>query len=130
MTLVINPMKKILLVDDDYSVRQAIRAVLESQGMECAEVENGAAALKWLEQDNADLIVTDNQMPVLTGLDFIERLKEQANFHKPPIILLSGNLGDQDKFRALKAGVYAILDKPCNFSEFLSLVTLALEKGQ
>ena len=121
-------MRRVLLVDDNHDARQAIRTVLESQGLQCAEVFDGSAALEWLEREQADLIITDNQMPVLTGLEFIERLAKKHNEHVPPIILLSGNLDDKDKSRALTAGARAILDKPCNFSEFLSAVTLALEQ--
>ena len=122
-------MKRILLVDDDQQARNALRGVLESQGHECIEVSNGSEALEWLEAKTADLIISDNQMPVLTGLDFIEQIhlqpKKQA---RPPIILLSGNLNEQDKSRAQQAGVFATLDKPCNFSEFLSMVQLALDR--
>ena len=120
-------MKRVLLIDDNQDARQALRIVLESQGLECAEVFNGSAALEWLKKERADLIVTDNKMPVLTGMEFIERLAASPNPSRPPIILLSGNLNDQDKTRAQSAGAYAVLDKPCNFREFLSAVTLALE---
>ena len=120
-------MKRVLLVDDNSDSRKAIRMVLESQGLDCSEVLNGADALTWLEDSQVDLIVTDNQMPTLTGLEFIQHLMEKADPHTPPIILLSGNLDESDKALARNAGAYAILDKPCNFSEFLSVVTLALE---
>ena len=120
-------MKRVLLVDDNNDSRKAIRMVLESQGLDCSEVLNGAAALTWLEDGEVDLIVTDNQMPILTGLEFIQHLVGKADSHTPPIILLSGNLDESDKALARNAGAYAILDKPCNFSEFLSVVTLALE---
>lgn len=121
--------KKVLLVDDDRNAREALRSVLESQGLDCREVTNGEEALRWLSQDRADLIVSDNQMPVLGGLDFIDELQGQENVPgPPPIILLSGNLDDQDKARAKQAGVFAVLDKPCNFSEFVSMVQLALDR--
>ena len=120
-------MKRVLLVDDNSDSRKAIRMILESQGLECVEVLNGAEALNWLQEGQANLIVTDNHMPTLTGLEFIERLHEKADPHTPPIILLSGNLDNSVKVQARNAGAYAILDKPCNFSEFLSVVSLALE---
>ncbi len=121
-------MKKVLLVDDDKSAREALHLVLESQHLECIEVGNGSEALKWLATNQADLIISDNQMPVLTGLDFIDQIQLHQNpVNEYPIILLSGHLNEQDKHRARKAGVFAILDKPCNFSEFLSMVQLALK---
>ena len=121
-------MKKVLLVDDDKSAREALHLVLESQQLQCIEVGNGSEALEWLASNQADLIISDNQMPVLTGLDFIDQIQLHQNpANESPVILLSGHLNEQDKHRARKAGVFAILDKPCNFSEFLSMVQLALQ---
>jgi CheY-like chemotaxis protein len=122
-------MKKVLLVDDDLNTRGALRLVLESQQLECIEVGNGSEAIDWLSTQQADLIISDNQMPVLTGLDFIAKIQLQEKIpHQTPIILLSGHLEEQDKYRARQAGVFAILDKPCNFSQFLSMVQLALDQ--
>ena len=122
-------MKKVLLVDDDLNAREALRQVLESQQLECIEVGNGSDAIDWLSTQQADLIISDNQMPVLTGLDFIDQIQLRGKTpHQIPIILLSGHLEEQDKYRARQAGVFAILDKPCNFSQFLSMVQLALDQ--
>jgi CheY-like chemotaxis protein len=122
-------MKRVLLVDDDLNAREALRLVLESQHLECIEVGNGSEAIDWLSTQQADLIISDNQMPVLTGLDFINQVQLRKKIsHQTPIILLSGHLEEQDKYRARQAGVFAILDKPCNFSQFLSMVQLALDQ--
>ncbi len=122
-------MKKILLVDDNKGAREALSLVLQSQKLQCVEVENGREALGWLETHQADLIISDNQMPVLTGLDFIDQIQgHQKPANEPPVILLSGHLNEKDKQRAQQAGVFAILDKPCNFSEFVSMVHLALQR--
>jgi CheY-like chemotaxis protein len=122
-------MKKVLLVDDDLNAREALRLVLESQQLQCIEVGNGSEAIDWLSTQQADLIISDNQMPVLTGLDFIDQIQLREKIpHQTPIILLSGHLEEQDKYRARQAGVFAILDKPCNFSQFLSMVQLALDQ--
>jgi CheY-like chemotaxis protein len=115
-------------VDDNLNARDALRLVLESQGLECLEVSNGQEALTCLQAKSIDLIVSDNQMPVMGGLEFIEQLHSDRSFPLPPIILLSGNLDDTSKARAQKLGVFAALDKPCNFREFLSVVHLALER--
>ena len=121
-------MKKVLLVDDNTSAREALSLVLKSQQIECVEVGNGSEAIEWLNTHQADLIISDNQMPVLSGLDFIDQIQlHQQPENQSPIILLSGHLNKEDKDRARKAGVFAILDKPCNFSEFLSMVQLALQ---
>lgn len=121
-------MSRILLVDDDPHARAALRLVLESQGYECLEASNGVEALARLEQESADLVITDNLMPELSGLEFIQRLMEQAGNRAPRTIILSGNLGEDDKQHAQQLGVFAVMEKPCNFAEFLSNVALALER--
>ncbi len=61
----------------------------------------------------------------MTGLDFIDQIQfRQKPANEPPVILLSGHLNEQEKHRARQAGTFAILDKPCNFNEFISLVQL------
>ena len=104
--------KTILVVDDDEPGRRAIRALLENEGYTCLEAEHGGKALDLLGQTQVDLVITDNRMPVLTGLEFLERLSKSAPSNLLPVVVFSGNLGQRDKERAFKAGACAILDKP------------------
>jgi len=121
-------MKHILLVDDHEMARQALKHFLEHHGYACEEVEHGAAALDWLEQgQHVDLIVSDNQMPVMTGLEFLVQVKANPHFATIPFILYSGNITDEIQRQAHQAGVMAVLKKPYNFSEFVAIVTQALE---
>jgi len=120
-------MKRILLVDDHEMARQALKVFLEYHGYACEEAEHGAAALAWLEQgQHVDLIVSDNQMPVMTGLEFLVQVRANPHFGTIPFILNSGNITDEIKRQADQAGAIAVLNKPCNFSDFLAIVTKAL----
>ena len=114
--------KRILLVDDDCDARSTIRALLESQGYVCVEVDHGAMALEWLQNSRVDLIITDNKMPIMKGLDFLERLKKINGSKVPRVMVLSGHLDKQDKERAFKAGACAVFEKPCNSSELLPTI--------
>jgi CheY-like chemotaxis protein len=121
-------MKRILLVDDHENARIAMKLFLEHLGYVCHEAEQGAAALAWLEQgQNVDLIISDNYMPVMTGLDFLLQVKARAPFHSIPFILYSGNITDEIKQKAHQAGVEAVLSKPYNFANFVAIVNKALE---
>ena len=119
--------QRVLIVDDEPAVRRTVRAALESAGYECAESENGAAGLAWIEENQADLIIADYHMPVLSGLRLLERVQGKPNRKTPPIIMLSGVLKEKDKRKALELGAYAIVDKPCNFRELVLTVGEALE---
>ncbi len=118
-------MRRVLLVDDEAAVRGTLRAVLESQGYECEEAEHGAAALKLLEQQHFDLIITDNKMPVLNGVEFLKRYSQKPD-PKPPVIFFTGDISEEEKDMAMKAGARAILLKPPNFGEIISAVQQAI----
>ena len=119
--------KYILIVDDEPAVRRTVRSALESAGYECAESENGAAALAWLEENKADVLIADYHMPVLSGLKLLERFRSKMNGKVTPVIMLSGLLKEKDKQKARDLGVYAIVDKPCNFRELVTTVGEAIE---
>ncbi|GJL63763.1 MAG: hypothetical protein NPIRA04_24170 [Nitrospirales bacterium] len=120
--------KRILIVDDDRPARKAIRTFLESQGYICAEADHGALALKWLETQHADLIITDNRMPVLGGFEFLERLKGGSQTLSLPVVVFSGHLNEEDKKRVLHYGVCAVFEKQESFSEILPVIDRVLEK--
>ena len=120
-------MKHILLVDDHPLVRQALKPFLEHHGFACNEAEHGAAALAWLKQEgHVDLIVSDNQMPVMTGWQFLIEVRNHSHFCTIPFILYSGNLTDDMQEQIRQDGATAVLSKPINFQEFLSVITKAL----
>lgn len=118
-------MGRVLLVDDEAAVRGTLRAVLESQGYDCEEAEHGAAALTWLEKEQFDLIITDNRMPVLNGVEFLKLFSQKPD-PKPPVIFFTGDISDAEKDLALKAGARAVLQKPPNFGEIISAVEEAI----
>ncbi|WP_447969646.1 response regulator [Nitrospira sp. M1] len=122
--------QRVLIVDDEPAVRRTVRAALESAGYECAESENGAAGLAWLEENHADLIIADYHMPILSGLRLLERVTGNHNGTAPPVIMLSGVLKQKDKQKAMELGAYAVVDKPCNFRELVVTVGEAIESSQ
>ena len=120
-------MKRILLVDDHSAARGALRMFLEHKGYFCYEAEHGAAALSWLQGEYpVDLVITDNQMPVMDGLKLLDKLAELSLIKTVPVILYSGNLTNELKDRALKTGAFAVLAKPYNFYELVETVVKAL----
>jgi two-component system chemotaxis response regulator CheY len=121
--------KHILLVDDDASLRATLRACLEVAGFICTEAKDGQDARSWMEGGHpVDLIVTDHQMPRVTGLEFIKGLKSQKNTEDIPVIFYSGQLIADLKTHALQAGAIAVLEKPFPLQEFLDLVAQVCKK--
>ncbi len=119
--------KLVLIVDDEPAVRRTVRGALESSGIECAESENGAEALAWLEENEVDLVLADYHMPIMSGLTLLERVNDTLNGRTPRVILLSGVIDELHKHKAMGLGAYAIIDKPCNFRELVEKVNEALD---
>ena len=114
----------ILLVDDDASLRASLRACLETTGYLCSEVNDGYEAHVWLEKGHpVDLIVTDHQMPRVTGLELVKSLRNQQKTKVIPIIFYSGQLTDGLRSQAIQAGANLVLGKPFPLNEFLNFVT-------
>jgi CheY-like chemotaxis protein len=119
--------KHVLIVDDEPAVRRTVRGALESSGIVCAESENGAEALAWLEENPVDLVLADYNMPIMSGLTLLEQVNRTLNGRTPRIILLSGVINEIHKRKAMGLGAYAIIDKPCNFRELVEKVNEALD---
>jgi two-component system chemotaxis response regulator CheY len=119
--------KRILLVDDFEPGRLVLRERLEMQGYVCQEVENGSEALKAIETERFDLVITDNTMPIMTGLQMVQCLAERPEDQRPPVIFLTGHLSDQLAKAAQAAGACAVLQKPYKDQDLLTEITRVLE---
>ena len=121
-------MKRILLVDDHQLARQALKLFLETQGYLVEEAENGADGLAVIDQGHPfDLVISDNQRPVMTGMEFIQRLAQRSYLSTHHLILYSGNLTPELEQQARDLGVSAVLSKPYNFSKLLAFIRQADE---
>lgn len=105
-------MSAILVVDDDPSVRFVVRLVLERDGHDVREAAHGEAALNLMRPDSLpDLVTTDLMMPVLGGVELIQRLRSEPRTAWIPIVVISGS---PEAARALQRSglVEAIVNKP------------------
>ena len=123
-------MSRILLVDDHESVRTAMRCCLERKSHQCLEAGDGMEALAYFDQQQRiDLVITDNQMPNMTGLELLKKLQERFDSPTIPIIFHTGNMTHEAKEEALQSGAYAVLGKPFDFRDLVVLVEQALDQG-
>ena len=106
--------KRVLLIEDNEINRTVARMMLEPWGVELEEAENGLIALARLAEADFDLILTDIQMPGLSGLDVTRRLREMPGARRAatPVIALTANAFRADIERYLAAGVNDCLTKP------------------
>jgi len=121
-------MKHILVVDDEPMVRRVICLILEQQGYDCREVQNGQEAMAMLKaKPPVDLVITDNHMPMMNGLQLIAYLKTSPSYRRLPIVLLSGHLSEEVKASAMEKGVSALLSKPLDIGELVETVDRVLK---
>lgn len=114
---------QILLVDDHQMARLALKLWLEQQGYACEEADDGASALTKLETGKAmHLIISDNQMPVMTGMELLVKVKTDSQLSSIPFILYSGNLTEELHKQAQQIGAHAVFSKPYNFASLLVTV--------
>ncbi len=113
---------RVLLVDDEESIRVAGKVMLNRQGHQVDTAADGAAALELfkLKTNAYDVIVTDLAMPNLSGMDLIERIREFNT--DVPIILSSGSLGLTEKQDYRGKGVSAFLPKPWTHTELIQKI--------
>ena len=109
---------KILVVEDDSSLRTVIRLVLEQADYQVAEAPNGRAALDQLADESPDLILVDSKMPLLTGVELIERLRAQPQYAQTPVVLLTGLPGSVPA----DAAANAIVAKPFEKEDLLNVI--------
>lgn len=109
----IGNVNKILVVDDESSMRFLLRMLFETEGFDVVEAHHGAAALEQIREERPDVIVTDLMMPVMNGQELVERLRADAETAEIPILVLSSSTNIE------VAGADAALRKPFDIEALL-----------
>jgi|HubBroStandDraft_5_1064220.scaffolds.fasta_scaffold396779_2 two-component system chemotaxis response regulator CheY len=104
--------KKILIVDDSESVRMIARIALREQGYEVVEAGNGIEALKQLDAERVNLVISDVNMPEMDGITLLKQIKASAKHKFMPIIMLTTEAGQDKKDEGRAAGAKAWITKP------------------
>jgi CheY-like chemotaxis protein len=119
---------KILVVDDDPEVCEAIAAVLAEEGFEVATSGNGAEALAQVAEFQPDLILCDVIMPVMSGYELLEKCRQDSSLALVPFIFLTA-YGDRELWRqTMELGADDYLTKPIDRKELVGAITARLRK--
>jgi two-component system, chemotaxis family, chemotaxis protein CheY len=113
---------RILLVDDDRHHRTCLKEFLELRGYMCSEAGNGMEGLEILQNESVSIIITDNNMPQMDGLDFIEQVNHKYSQEILSIFLITAELSHIVRLRAFKNGVNRVFEKPLDFQELCNAV--------
>lgn len=112
----------ILVVDDSWTTRLAMKQLLEDAGYRVATASDGNLALDSIRQSIPDLVITDLEMPHLNGLELTRRLREYPLWTAIPLLMLTSRSAEKHKAQAVQAGISLYLTKPYQDHELLRSV--------
>ena len=119
-------MRTILAVDDSPSMRQMVRATLESAGYGVVEAADGTEALEWARKNSVDLVISDVNMPNMDGIQLVSELRALPSYRLTPLLLLTTESGQDKKLEGKRAGATGWIVKPFNPSQLLATLTRLL----
>jgi two-component system, OmpR family, KDP operon response regulator KdpE len=117
--------QRVLVVDDETSIRRYLRAALSAQGFAIYEAASGQEAINAVVSDHPDLVILDLGLPDFDGIEVTRRLREWS---QTPIIVLSVREAENDKIAALDAGADDYLTKPFSTGELMARMRVALRR--
>jgi len=120
--------KRILIADDEENIVTVLSMRLKANGYDVKNANSGEMALKMIKEDRPDLAILDVMMPPPNGYQLCRELKDDPEFRKLPVILLTAKSTESDKFWGMEAGADAYITKPYNSEEILSKIATLLGK--
>ncbi|MBC8426053.1 sigma-54-dependent Fis family transcriptional regulator [bacterium] len=122
-------MGRILVIDDDQSLRDVVGFILQEAGHEVRCAESGEEGIALFDEDRPDLVLTDMKMPGLDGFDVLRHVMAEANDATVPVIVLTAYGTVEQAVEAMKAGAFTYILKPFNRDELRLTTDQALAAG-
>jgi len=119
-------MSRILVIDDERSIRSTLREILEYEKYIVDDAENGATALDLVKANKYDIILCDIKMPQMDGMEVLEKLLPLTD---TPIVMISGHGTIETAVEAIKKGAYDYISKPLDLNRLLITIRNGLDKS-
>ena len=116
---------RVLIVDDEDSIRDYLSMMLEREGYDVAACESGRKALRLNTKEAFDVVITDIQLPGMSGIEILTSLRESDP--TVPVIIITGHASQESAIEALNVGAFYYLLKPVSNEELKQVVRNALE---
>lgn len=114
-------MKHLMIIEDEISLQNILEEILTDEGYEVSLFSDGLAALEKLKTTPPDMILTDFNLPKISGKEFIERIRTMDHLKNIPIIIMSGQLNIEET--AAELAVYDYLKKPYHLDTLIEKIT-------
>jgi DNA-binding NarL/FixJ family response regulator len=119
---------RLLLVDDEPGLREAVQAYLEDSGFEVNTASNARDGWEQLQQALPDLLITDVMMPQVDGYQFLKQVREDPRFETLPVVFLTARGMTTDRIQGYNAGVDAYISKPFDPEELVAIISNLLDR--
>src|SRR5690606_473147 len=119
-------MSKILVIDDQKSIRNTLKDILEYEKHEVVLAENGPQGLELFDNDKFDIVLCDIKMPEMDGLEVLQKIIEKSN--DTPVVMISGHGNIDTAVDAIKKGAYDFIEKPLDLNRLLVTIRNAVER--
>ncbi len=120
-------MKNILIIDDERSIRNALKEILEFEGFNVVDAEDGESGLSIMKQQSIDLVFCDIKMPKMDGVEVLEQILQ---CHEGlPVVMISGHGTIETAVEAIKKGAFDFIEKPLDLNRILVTLKNARERN-
>jgi len=121
-------MKSILIIDDEESIRESLKGILEDEGFRTISAENGEEGIALLREEIPELVLLDIWMPGMDGIETLRKIREVMP--EQLVIMMSGHGTIETAVKATKLGAYDFIEKPLSLEKLLLSIQNALKVGQ
>ena len=118
---------KVLIIDDERSIRNTLKEILEFEGHQITLAEDGAAGLEAASAGSFDVIFCDIKMPGMDGVEVLDKLAESGN--ETPVVMISGHGSIDTAVECIKKGAFDFIQKPLDLNRILITLKNATDKG-
>ncbi|MGD1943257.1 MAG: response regulator [Leptolyngbyaceae cyanobacterium] len=119
---------KVLLVDDEAGLREAVQAYLEDSGFTVEAASNASEGWDKLQVSTPDVLISDIMMPQVDGYQFLQQVREDPRYKSLPVVFLPARGMTSDRIQGYSAGVDAYLSKPFDPEELVAIVTNLIDR--
>lgn len=120
-------MKRILIIDDEQSIRRTLRDILENEGYAVDDAADGSEGLKQVKANQYDVVLCDIKMPKMDGLEVLDKILESNS--DVPVVMISGHGNIDTAVDAIRKGAYDYISKPPDLNRLLVTIRNAFDKS-
>jgi two-component system nitrogen regulation response regulator NtrX len=121
-------MASILVIDDERSIRNTLKEVLEYENHQVELAEDGIVGLEMIRENHFDIVLCDIKMPKIDGLEVLQKIFEFTS--EPQVIMISGHGTVDSAVEAIKKGAYDFIEKPLDLNRLMITIRNAMDKTQ